>query len=142
LSEEAKKIEAISYYTISISLVYILIGLLSGFFLVYMIMSGSSIPGLMTSAHSHFLCMSTITLIIGVAMNSWASQIREERFSLTGGFYRAAQVSIILLALGNIMAFVFYLAQMTLPGLIGDILYFIGFLMAAMGWIMGGRKVK
>jgi len=86
--------------------------------------------------------MSTLILIVGLAMKNWAREIQEKRMALTSGQLKTAKASVVLLALGNIIAFVSYLAQMPPPGLIGDILYFIGFLMVALGWILGGRKAK
>ena len=139
---EAKKVEKLSYYAISIGLIYIVIGLLDGFWMVSLLMAEKSIPGLITSSHGHFLCMSTIILIIGVAMASWARLIRDGRAILTGGQLRSAQASIALLAIGNIVTFVSYSAQMIVPGLIGDIIYFVGFVMVTIGWILGLRKIE
>lgn len=139
---EAKSVECLSYYTTSIGLIYVVIGLLSGFYLVYLNMINASIPSLLTAAHGHFLCMSILILIVGLAMTNWARGISEKRFTLSGGQLRSAQASVVLLALGDIMALIFYSAQMPEPGLIGDILYFIGFLMVALGWILGARKAK
>jgi len=116
--------------------------LLSGFGLVYILMTTGSIPSMMTSAHSHFLCMSTLILIVGLAMKNWAREIEAKRVALSSGQLRSAQASVALLALGAIITFISSLARMPQPSLIGYILYFIGFLMVAVGWILGGRKVK
>jgi len=86
--------------------------------------------------------MSILILIVGLAMANWARGISEKRFTLSGGQLRSAQASVVLLALGAIIAFISNSAQMREPGLIGHILYFVGFLMVAVGWILGGRKVK
>jgi len=137
---EAKDVERLSFYTTSIALIYIVIGLLSGFGLVYILMTTHSIPSMVVSAHSHFLCMSILILIVGLAMKSWAREIEEKKITLSGGKLRSAQASVVLLALGDVIAFISYLAQIPQPGLIGDILYFIGFLMVAVGWILGRRR--
>ncbi|MFQ5759051.1 MAG: hypothetical protein ACE5IF_05185, partial [Candidatus Bathyarchaeia archaeon] len=139
---ESKNVECLSYYTTSIGLIYVVIGLLSGFYLVYLLMTTGSIPSMLVSAHSHFLCMSILILIVGLAMTNWARLIAEKKVTLSGGQLRSAQASVGLLALGDIIAFIAYSAQMPQPGLIGDILYFIGFLMVAVGWILGGMRVK
>jgi len=139
---EAKDVDCLSFYTTTIGLIYVVIGLISGFGLVYNLMTTGRIPSMITSAHSHFLCMSTLILIVGLAMKNWAREIEAKRIALTGGQLKSAKASVALLAVGNIIAFVSYLAQMPQPGLIGDILYFIGFLMVALGWILGGRKAK
>ena len=138
---EAKSIEKLSYYTTSIGLIYVVIGILGGFYLVYTLISGGSPPSMMISAHSHFLCMSTLILIVGIAMRNWATEIENGRFILSGALLRAAQISVALLALGNIITFIFYSLQSPEPGLIGDIIYFLGFLIVALGWIIGGRKI-
>jgi len=137
---EAKDVERLSFYTTSIALIYIVIGLLSGFGLVYILMTTHSIPSMVVSAHSHFLCMSILILIVGLAMKSWAREVEEKKITLSGGKLRSAQASVVLLALGDVIAFISYLAQIPQPGLIGDILYFIGFLMVAVGWILGRRR--
>jgi len=126
----------------SIGLIYVVIGLLDGFYLAYLDMTTGEIPSMLVSANSHFLCMSIIILIAALAMVNWAKAISEGKFTLTSGQLRSAQASVVLLALGAIIALIFYSAQMPELGLIGDILYFVGFLMVALGWILGGRKVK
>ena len=139
---EAKNVERLSYYTTGIALIYLVIGLLSGFWLVYIKATEDSIPDLVVSAHSHFLCMSIIILIVGLAMKNWAREIKEGKFDLSRGRLRSAQASITLLALGNIITFAFLSVEMPKPALVGDILFFIGFLMVAIGWILGGRKIE
>jgi len=136
---ETKGIEKLSYYATSIGLIYLIIGLLSGFCLVYILVRKGAIPGTLISAHSHFLCMSMLILIVGLGMKNWAREIAEKKISFSGGRLTAARISLALLALGAIMAFVFFSVKAQLLGLIGDIIYFIGFLMVSIGWITGGK---
>lgn len=139
---ESKNVECLSYYATSVGLIYVVIGLLYGFYLGYMHMTADSVPNTMLSAHSHFLCMSTLILIVGLAMRNWAREIEDKRVALSGGQLRSAQASVILLAIGAVITFISYPAQMPELVLFGDALYFIGFLMVALGWILGGRRVK
>lgn len=134
--DEAKKIDRLSGYTTNIGLIYIVIELLSGFSLVYSLMRTGSAPSMMISAHSHFLCMSIIILIVGLSMKHWARDLEDEKYILIGAQLISAKISVVLLALENIRAFISYSAQMPQPGLIGDILYFAVFLIVAIGWIM------
>ena len=138
---EAKSVESLSYYTTSVGLVYVVIGLLSEFGMVYVQVTGGSISGTI-SAHNHFLCMSILILIVGLAMKNWAREIREGRFTISGGQLKSAEASAFMLALGAIIAFIFHLAQISLLMGVGDVIFFVGFLMVAIGWIMGGRKMK
>jgi hypothetical protein len=139
---ESKDVECLSYYATSIGLIYVVIGLLSGFYIGYIHMTTESVPSAMLSGHSHFLCMSTLILIVGLAMRNWAREIEDKRVGLSGGQLRSAQASVILLALGSIITFFSYLADMAELVLLGDIFYFIGFLIVAVGWILGSRRVK
>lgn len=139
---EAKSVECLSYYATSIGLLYVVIGLLSGFYLGYVKVTEESIPSTMISGHSHFLCLSILILIVGLAMRNWAREIEDKKFTLTGGQFRSAQASVVLMASGAIITFVSYFAVMWQLVLFGDILYFIGFLVVALGWILGGRRVK
>jgi len=78
-------------------------------------------------------------------MSSWARYVAEKRFSLTGGLMMSAQASVALLALGAIINFLSAFLEMSeagLIGLIGYVLYIIGFLIVAVGWIMGGSRLK
>jgi len=139
---EAKNVERLSYYTLSIALVYIVIGLLSGFGLAYIKATKDSIPDLIVSAHSHFLCMSILILLVGLAMKNWAREIELGKLFVTTNQLKSAQASVVLLAVGAIITFVLLCGEMREPALIGDILFFIGFFMVAIGWILGGRKSK
>ena len=139
---EVRRVECLSYYATSVGLIYVVIGLLSGFYLGYVKVTLESIPSAMVSGHSHFLCLSILILVVGFAMRNWAREIEDKRFSLTEGQFRSAQVSVVLLALGAIITFIAHFAEMWQLVMLGDLLYFIGFLVVALGWILGGRRVK
>ena len=134
-----KNVERLAYYTTSIGLLYVVLGMLSGLYLGYMIAAGNLIPDYMSSAHSHILCLGILILVVGLAMKSWARETREKKIVLTSGRLKSAQVSVFLLALGTIVAFISDLTQMSLSALTGYILFFIGFLMVTIGWISGGK---
>lgn len=138
---DVESVERLSFFATSIGLIFVVIGLLNGFGLVYMLMTKGSIPGMMVSAHSHFLCMSTIILVAGLAMRNWAREIDRTKTALKRSHLGSAKSSVALLVIGNMVAFIFYSANTPKPGLIGDILYFIGFLIVAVGWIIGGRRM-
>ena len=142
---EAKRVERLSNYTTSIGLIYVVIGLLCGFYLVYLRVNEIDAPAMLSPAHGHFLCLSTLIVIIGVAMSGWARYIAEKRFSLTDGLMMSAQASVALLALGAIITFLSAFLETPEAGMItllGYVLYFIGFLVVAVGWIMGGSRLK
>ena len=80
---EAKNMACLSYYSTSIGLIYVVIGLLSGFGLVYIIVTGNKPESMMVSAHSHFICMSTLILIVGFAMKNWSREIEEKKVALS-----------------------------------------------------------
>lgn len=102
---KAKSVKCLSYYATAIGLTYIAIGLLSGLYMVYLQMAVNEIPSTVASAHDHFLYMSILIVILGMAMSGWASLIAEKRFNLTGSLLRSAQTSVALLALGAIITF-------------------------------------
>ena len=136
---DEKSVERLAYYTTSIGLLYILLGLLSGFYMIYMILTGVTIPSSVSSAHSHLICLSILILIVGLAMKNWARDVKEKRFNLTESRLKSAQASVFLLALGTILVFICEWIQMSQPALVGYVLFLIGFLMVAIGWISGGK---
>lgn len=139
---EAKSVDCLSYYAIIIGLIYVAIGLLNGFNLVYILMTSESLPRGMASAHSHFLCMSILILVVGLGMRNWARDIEDKRITSSRRDVRYAQTSVFLLALGAILPSFSSFVQLPPLTLIGYILYFIGFLMVSVGWILGGRRTK
>ena len=139
---EAKSVERLSHYMTSIGLIYVVIGLLGGLYLAY---PQVDVLAMLEPALDSFLCLSIIILIVGVAMSGWARYVAEKRFSLTGGLMMSAQASVALLALGAIISFLsafLEIPEAGLIGLVGYVLYIIGFLVVAVGWIMGGSRLK
>ncbi len=137
-----KDVEKLSHFASSIGLVYIVIGLLSSFGMVYLEMSGEEIPKMVGSAHSHFFCMSTLILILGLGMHNWASKVKEGDIALDGGSLKSAQVAVAFLALGALISFVFLSMQLPQIAMVGYILYTLGFLIVSFGWISSGGKCK
>lgn len=139
---DEKSVKKLADYAVSVGLIYIVIGLLSGFYLVYLTMQGGEIPSLVGSAHSHFLCMSILIIIVGLLMHKWSEEIKEKKVTLTTGKLRSAQTSVFLIALGAILTFVFLSAQMAKAAVIGYILYFIGLLTIAFGYVIGSKESR
>jgi len=133
---EVQKIGRLAYIATSIGLVYILVGLFFGFYLAF----AGEAPRLLISSHSHLLCMSTIIVVVGVMMKHWERELELKKFTLKPFQLRSAQVSVILLALGAIVAFISFASYIMLGGIIGYVLYFIGILMVTIGYILGSRK--
>ncbi len=125
-------VKSASYYAISIGLIYILIGLISGFGMIFIAVAGDGyLPDSIVSAHSHFICMSILILIVGLIMKSWAYEIEEKWRKRLGSM----KASVILLSLGAITVFIFLFIQVPEPALIGYILFLIGFFMLAINWL-------
>jgi len=138
----AKRVMWFSYYTTGIGLVYVVIGLVSGFCLGYVQSTQENIASMLISAHAHFLCMSILILFVGLAMKNWAREIEEKRVTASSVQLKSAITSVILLLVGAIVTFISYLIPVWQLILIGNLLYFIGFFMVAVGWILGAGKIK
>ncbi len=138
----AKRVLRLSYYTTGIGLVYVVIGLVSGFYLGYVQSTQENIASMFISAHAHFLCMSILILFVGLAMKNWAREIEEKRVAASSIQLRSAEASVTLLLLGAIVTFISHLIPVSHLILIGNLLYFIGFFMVAVGWILGAGKIK
>ena len=142
---EAKSVERLSHYATSIGLIYLLIGLLSNLYLTYLQVNQLVVPAVLKPANDSLLFLSIIILIVGVGMTGWARYVAEKRFSLSGSLMKSAQVSVALMALGAIINFLLVVLEMSeagLIGLVGQVLFIIGFLVVVLGWIIGGSRLK
>lgn len=82
---DAKNVEKLAHIASSIALIYIIIALIGGFGMVYLKETEDTLKDYVVSAHSHFLCMSILILIIGIAMSNWARDLEVGKYTLTGG---------------------------------------------------------
>lgn len=136
---EAKDVRKMGHSMISIGLIFLMISMIVGIWIFYKDINDEIVEAHIVSAFNRFLYMNIIMIIIGVLGTLWSIGVEKGIHEITNGQLRSAQTSGVLLSIGTISTFVFGSAEVEEGALFGYVLFFIGLVMVAMGFIVFGK---